>query len=183
MADVGPRRTEIQRERDLAIVSSMYLRGTTQQAITDRLNEDFYPEQPLTRQMITYDIRVLIKRWQKSAFRDIDQRKAEELAKIDNLEIEYWVAWERSQRDAETVTNDITEVDGKFISRESKKREGQTGDPRFLTGVQWCIQKRCDILGIDAPAKTDLTTNGKDFPSSVVNVYIPDNGRSSNGLN
>jgi hypothetical protein len=34
-----------------------------------------------------------------------------------------------------------------------QRQDGQIGDPRFLAGVQWCINKRCEILGLDAPAK------------------------------
>lgn len=27
------------------------------------------------------------------------------------------------------------------------------GDPRFLAGVQWCINRRCILLGLDTPSK------------------------------
>ena len=31
------------------------------------------------------------------------------------------------------------------------------GDPRFLAGVQWCIDKRCKIMGLDAPQLVEVT--------------------------
>jgi hypothetical protein len=34
------------------------------------------------------------------------------------------------------------------------------GDPRFLAGIQWCIEQRCKILGLLAAVKNELT--GKD---------------------
>ena len=72
----------------------------------------------------------------KSSVSDFNQRKAEELAKIDNVEREAWVAWTTS-----------------------KGNQTPAGDPRFLQNVQWCIQKRCKILGLDAAEKLMLTSS------------------------
>ena len=48
--------------------------------------------------------------------------------------------------------------------------EERTGDPRYLDGVMRCIERRCHLLGLDAPAKLDLGQGG-------IHVYLPDNGR------
>ena len=34
------------------------------------------------------------------------------------------------------------------------------GDPRYLTGVMTCINKRCQLLGLDAPKDDSLTLKG-----------------------
>lgn len=157
----APKRTTIQRERDLVTVAELYLKGCTQQYIAGVVSEE-YEDETLTRQQIGYDIKKLIKRWQKSQLVDIDQAKTSELAKINHLERTYWDAWERSCEDAETVTQKTKGVvqrrqddDGAFVSERpaeaTKTSKGQAGDPRFLTGVMTCIDRRCKILGIDAP--------------------------------
>jgi len=33
--------------------------------------------------------------------------------------------------------------------------KGQSGNPAFLRGIEWCINKRCDLLGLDAPKKLE----------------------------
>ncbi len=98
MADKpGPKREKIERERDLLDVAELYLKSWTQQAIADYISDTYYPDlDPLTQQQIGYDIKILIKRWQKSQILNIDQAQARELARIDKLEREYWTAWERS---------------------------------------------------------------------------------------
>ncbi len=91
-----------------------------------------------------------------------NEAKARELAKVDTLEVEYWDAWKRSQQNAEVETTKMQGSDPDKPGRlEKQKRvEGQVGDPRFLAGVQWCIQKRCEILGVDAPEKQEINQHG-----------------------
>jgi hypothetical protein len=101
---------------------------------------------------VSNDIKLLVKRWRESALVDVDNAKVEELARINRLELEYWEAWKRSQRDKEAELTE-TQVGDKSYTKAQERKEGQTGDPRFLAGVQWCIERRCKILGIDAPTK------------------------------
>ena len=37
------------------------------------------------------------------------------------------------------------------------RKEEQVGDARFLDGVMKCIQKRCEILGLNAPSRLAWT--------------------------
>ena len=161
----APKRTAFQVERDRRDVADLYLKGWTQARISEHLNDngderDYY----FTRSMVGYDLRALQKQWQKSALVDINKAKAQELAKVDRLEREYWDAWERSCQDAETTRQegsgkDITIGELPSIQKVVILRKGQAGDPRFLQGVQWCIERRCKILGIDAPERHDLRTD------------------------
>lgn len=96
--------------------------------------------------------------WASVSASKIDEAKARELAKIDNLEREYWDAWERSQNDAETV---IEEAFGVKKSKTQNKRVGQVGNPAFLRGVEWCIERRARLLGLDAPTKAEVDNSGK----------------------
>jgi hypothetical protein len=86
----------------------------------------------VSQQQISYDLKIVRQRWLESSIRDFNEAKAQELAKLDLVEARYWAAWERTQ-----------EI-----------------DPRFLQGVERCIAKRCEILGLNAPLKqawTDAT--------------------------
>ena len=153
----GHKRTTIQRERDLVTVAALYLKGYGQQYIADEVSKD-YDEFSLTRQQIGYDIKKLIERWRRSQLVDVDDAKTSELEKINHLERTYWDAWERSCEDAETkrLEGILTPgTDGGKTTKQVVTRKGQAGDPRFLTGVQWCIERRCKIIGIDAPLKQE----------------------------
>jgi predicted transcriptional regulator len=150
------KRHPTQVERDRREISRMYLSGITQAVIADRLGID--------QSTVSRDLKILQQEWQVARINDIDERKRQELAKIDNLELEYWDAWRRSQNDKETVIARVKAGEKETTER----REGQAGDPRFLDGVQWCINKRCELLGLNAPKGVDLTTNGKELSTQKV---------------
>ena len=166
---MAAKRTVFQRENDLRDIADWYLRGWTQQQIADTLNADPERDYILSRVSITNDLKEIKSRWLTSSLRDFDEARAQELAKIDRLEIEYLDAWQRSCADAETETKRQRQAgEGNEVKEMTKVVKGQAGDPRFLQGVQWCIERRCKILGIDAPSKTDLTSDGKAVTFNVV---------------
>jgi len=146
----GKRRSASQRAKDRRRTADLYLQGWLQTAIAEEIKT--------SQATVSRDLKALQKDWLKSALRDFDKAKSQELAKVDRLEREYWDAWQRSCEDAETLVKDGTPEKVEKLKRTSK---GQAGDPRFLQGVQWCIEKRCKILGIDAPVKTDVTSGGE----------------------
>lgn len=172
------KRTTNQAERDRREIARLYLQGMYQADIADKLG--------LSQPTVSRDIQVLIAEWKVERVYDINEAKARELAKVDNLELEYWEAWHRSQQNAEKEIKKQKAVPGKkskdgviapaIQGQEVQKiSEGQTGDPRFLSGIQWCIERRCLILGVDAPKKTELTgKDGKDLIKGYVQ-WTPDN--------
>lgn len=173
-------RSEAQQERDRREIARLYLQGMYQADIAERLG--------LSQPTVSRDIQVLVAEWKVERVYDINEAKARELAKVDNLELEYWEAWHRSQQNAEKevkkqraipARKGVKEKDDKspvILSQDIQKiSEGQTGDPRFLSGIQWCIERRCLILGVDAPKKTELTgKDGKDLIKGYVQ-WTPDN--------
>lgn len=149
MASTAPKRTKQEHARDLQFIQDLYMKGKTHWQITQALNAKFYPNNPLDRRMVSYDIQKLVEEWKKRSVSEISERKTIELEKIDNLEREYWDAWERSKDPAKTATQragDITQT-----VRDSD------GDPRFLQGVQWCIERRIKLFGLDEPSKAKVT--------------------------
>jgi len=150
MANRKRRRSTAEIARDRKRIAEMYLRG--------ELQADIGKEMDLAQSTISRDLVALHGQWRKSAAKDISEAKSRELAKVDNLELTYWDAWERSCEDAETVRQ---QGDAEGVDKITKTSKGQAGDPRFLTGVQWCIEKRCKILGIDAPIEQRHTGTGE----------------------
>ena len=117
--------------RDRLRISGLYLKGWLQVEIAEEVG--------LHQSTVSRDLKALQKQWQHSALVNVDEAKAKELARVDHLEREYWEAWERSVGEYRT-----------------KKTEDINGDPRYLSGVQWCINKRCELLGLDAPSKHEI---------------------------
>jgi len=163
MTQPGPKRSHFQRQRDRQSIADWYCQGLTQAAIADRINADTDCDYTLSQQTISNDIRAIQAVWLKSSLRDFDEMRAEQLGKVDRLEREYWRGWERSCEDAETVvkkqkgtlTKHQDEATGKFVAERPAEQQqtskGQAGDPRFLAGVERCIERRCKLLGLDAP--------------------------------
>ena len=146
MAKTGKRRSPSQIARDRRKMADLYLQGWLQCDIAERLG--------LSAPTVSNDLRSLQSEWRKSALVDFNKAKANELAKIDRLEREYWEAWQRSVQDAET-----TRQEGDPRSKPTKvvkTYKGQCGNPQFLAGVQWCIERRCKLLGIDAAQKESM---------------------------
>jgi hypothetical protein len=130
----------------------MYLRGMLQTEIAAELG--------LSQATISTDLKALQGEWLQSALLDFNEIKARELARIDKLEREYWTAWERSLEDAETVR----EESGFGGVKDVRITKGQSGNPTFLAGIQWCIEQRLKIFGIYEATKLRI----EDWRNEVV---------------
>jgi len=146
----GQRRDKAQIERDRREIARLYLRGEYQSEIAKRLD--------ISQPTVSNDLKVIQEQWKVDRVDDINERKNIELAKIDALEIEYWSAWTESQKNEETKK--AVKIGDKQVKQEMISK-GQSGNPAFLRGVEWCINKRCDLLGLDAPKKSELSVEGK----------------------
>jgi hypothetical protein len=154
------KRSKSQKIRDRRLIASLYLKGEYQSDIAAQVG--------ISQGQVSKELAILQAEWQTSALIDINEAKARELAKIDALELVYWQAWERSQLDAESeITkmqgappkpNETSPAPAKLETQ--KKREGQSGNPAFLSGIQWCINKRCEIIGVNAPVKSEVENKG-----------------------
>jgi hypothetical protein len=150
-------------------VSKRYLAGVYMADIAAELGVD--------TSTVSRDLAKLRAEWLKTSISNIDQKKADELARLDRLEMEYWDAWERSKQDAETTTLEkmgvMKDEAGMVLGtkvKQVKRIEGQTGNPAFLAGVLACIAKRCQILGLDEPRKMDITSAGKPLKGYTIDA-------------
>ena len=145
-------RSPDQIRKDRAEVARLYLEGWTQ--------ADIGAQRGLSRQQIGYDLEAVRQEWLQSSLVDFNAKKAEELARIDKLEREYWSAWEASKQERQTSTTEqTTGAEGERLKAAIRKTD-QTGDPRYLAGVERCIEQRCKLLGLNAPTETRLTGQG-----------------------
>lgn len=184
------RRNKWQREKDLMNLAERYLRGEYQADIAASMG--------VQQSTISKDLRELQRRWQAASVTAMDAMKAEQLAKIDELERTYWEAWARSKEDAEITvtktrglkikkTDTVPVTGGELLTATNHtevtgapfetmhRTEGQVGNPAFLAGVQWCINKRCELFGLDAPRKVEwrqeAAAKGLD-PSAIFNELV-----------
>lgn len=145
----GPKRTKIQREYDLKETASLYLQGQPQHYISDHLAKN--RPYKVSQQVISRDLKEIQKRWLKSSLVDFNEARAQSLAKIDHLEQTYWAQFFESK--GPTVKRKTAKrVDGRTTEATQEVSLG-TGNPQFLKGVEWCVDRRIKLLGLDAPTK------------------------------
>lgn len=152
-------RTEAEIEQDLALVAQLYVRGMSQRDIAELIEQQYSGEVSVTIANIRNDIITIRKEWVNSALIDFNERRAEELAHLDQLEAAYWKAWEDSCS-PKTITEHVEGLSqaisgGRAIDLENNSTkeiiEQRDGNPLYLQGIERCIEKRCKILGLFSP--------------------------------
>ena len=140
MGKQGRVRWRVQKQVEIAErrwrVSALYLSGRSQPEIGKLLGID-----PST---VASDVYALTQEWKAQSMQNMDEAKAQELGRVNRLEREYWDAYERSRQVKQRRVASRTEnPDGTQTATASRVEEERVeGDPRFLAGVQWCIDKR-----------------------------------------
>jgi hypothetical protein len=142
-----PKRTPAQRLHDLEIIAELTLQHVKQTVIAQQLN--------LSQQTISRDLQEVKRRWLQKATVSFDEHVAHEIAKLEILEREYWAGWKRSQQPRKLVTvREKTDA----TPGEKEAREGmRDGNPRFLEGVLFVMERKARLLGLDKPARINGT--------------------------
>ena len=158
---IKKKRSPRERESDLPLVARHYIRGVPLSKIGELVQQEHYPGfLPLTPEMVAADVKIIRQRWLESTLIDFNEVKAQELAHLEHLENAYWEAWEASVhvRTAEEETTADVEVvtrAGLVVPTHNTttiiKRDPGLGNPAYLQGIERCIQKRCQILGLFSP--------------------------------
>ena len=171
-----PKRSEIQRNRDLPIIANLYLQGHTQASIAAAITQG--KKYRLTVQTISKDIKHIEQLWLDRAVVDFNQAKANELAKLDQAEAELWQAWHRSKepkvikgKEGSTRQTGAADEGGKAPTLASGKTyerfEQRDPNPRYMDLILDIVDKRLRIIGAFAPeahviASVDLNQLDKD---------------------
>lgn len=161
-------RTKHQREADLDQINIWTLQGKTLRQCAAELAQ--IRDYEVSHVTIKHDLDTIATRWREGTNLDLDSHKAKELARIDLLEQTYWKAWEQSLEQAETTTTRQKDTpvtrkskDGQSVTVTNKqyeaslRKEERDGNPAYLVGVERCIKMRVDLLGLNAPTKSDTT--------------------------
>ena len=148
---------QIRAERRL-IVSERYLKGELQSQIADSIG--------VSRSVVGKDLAAIRKKWQEQSIRNMDEVMTKELERIDLIERAAWDGWLRSVNDKRSLTTRIVtkyEEDGTESLNPpietTTKVEPQSGDHSFLSTAHKCVEQRRKMLGIDAPVKSEVTSN------------------------
>lgn len=157
-------RTKTERKYDMERTAQLMLQGMSSKEISKILSE----ENPYTvsPHQIAYDRKQIEQEWRKSTLIDFNEVRNKELSRIDTLEAEYWRAWYKSweeitQKHQEAKKTD-TESTGKSRGGQETEQSQKTiiserlGDVKYLNGVQWCIEQRIRIFGLNAPEKHEI---------------------------
>ena len=131
----------------------LYLEGWNQTQIADELGRH--------QSTISRDLKVIQEEWAEAAILDLNEIKQRELTKLDQLEREYLDAWRRSK---EPIRKTTIKGRGKGEAPDTMERttttEYQVGDARYLDGALKCVERRCRLLGIDAPTDMKIGVSG-----------------------
>lgn len=146
----------MERERDLARVADLYVRGWSQPAIAAEVG--------VTRRQIRYDLDAIQRMWRQSAVFDFNTALAQELAKINALEAESWAAWDRSKSVREITTTRSRRAEFEVLAARAgmprgrmpvqstneanQRREQRDPNSAYLDTIRWCIEIRVKLLGL-----------------------------------
>lgn len=169
MAKDKVHRTPGELQQHLNIIAGLYLRGYSIRQIVDAVNEQ--SKRKTSIRTVHNDIKLLLAEYKEQRIDELADAQRVELAKINEVEKTAWNAWERSKQRE-------TQTDKSVVGENSRTESGTTkeetpGDSRFLQIIMNCIDKRCKILGLDAP----LTIQGTGTDGAITIVRLPDNGR------
>jgi hypothetical protein len=177
----GPKRTPEQRERDLAILSELYLKGIPEFDMAEIISGQY--EFSLSTRTIRNDKAELRKRWIESQIINFDEAKARELELIDKAIAACWVGWENSLRD-EGYTSEETYEGDKLAGGEStepirltsyKKIERQAlrdGNIVWIEEIRKLSDQRAKILGLYEAEKFQIDWRDRLIQSGMDKVAI-----------
>ena len=169
-------RTKLQIADDRRQMAHYYFDEHMRQVdIAVRLNERPDVDYKLSQTMVSYDLRVVQQEWLRQRTENNASNKAEELQKIAYLESEYYAAWIRSRSKRQRQREEKSSAKGtKARSKMTITSDEPVGDPRFLTGVQCCIDLRCKILGLFNPTNSVQTDANWEFTLPPIRVVLGD---------
>jgi len=158
------------------LIVSLYLQGHTQAQVAELAREQTGGHN-FTRHTVAKYVNEAIDEWKEHKSQLVDNHKAIELAKINALETTYWDAWRRSCEIVKNTSKTKKKGDegGRMAVAQVKEDHKQgAGDPQYLRGIQWCVEMRCKILGIEVPqvAVQVNNTNNNSTSTTVIRRVV-----------
>jgi len=140
--------TSIQREdvmRRREKVMALHVKGFTAMQIAAKLGLEY--------QTVRTDVNTIERGWRASPFAVAQYNTwlTRQLAKLDELERNAWIAWERSREPLEETSTELAEGSSRSDKGKQKvrvTRRESAGDPRFLATINSVIKQRSALLGL-----------------------------------
>jgi hypothetical protein len=180
-------RTAEQIKEDRVLIAEQYVKGRTQHEIARWLCEK-YPF-PLSRSLVAREIGIIQEEWHRRSTEAISRIKARQLSAIGQVERTAWERFEASCKAAERRLQEkqsaksAPDKEGKTEALGEKQvarvtQENRDGDPRWLELVLKCVERRCKILGIDAPQTLDIDAEVNHNTVTPAPAEVIDGGRA-----
>lgn len=142
-----------------AKIFRLYTRGMSCRAVAEELAREYSKGgqvEPRHYSTISRYIREIHDNYRLIALQDAAIHIASQLAKLDLMEKELWLAWDRSTGElVETTTGRRQTSSNSFDSAVVKKKQRE-GNPKIMALIQGCWDRRSKLTGI---------MNEKDFNS------------------
>jgi len=157
------------KEARLEVVGQLYKRGYSYAEIARETTSRLNPERPYSKQTIFLDCQLLLKQWKEERVQNVDDAIQKELAIIDDIIKQLWIAWDKSVLDQELRSSkkkgEISKGDSAKITtkeiEEAVKSEINYGDVRYISEIRANLIERRKLLGLYSPEKKELTgSNG-----------------------
>ena len=105
---------------------------------------------------ISRDKAEIIKFWLQQQTQYLDIYKVQELNRIEHREKEAWQEWHKSKLERKKITETRVDKDdkGKVVKKQIVT-ETMCGDPRYLDVIAKCGKDRRELLGLDAPIRSE----------------------------
>jgi len=140
-------------------IEHLYVRGYSMRAIGAHLDLD--------AKMICAAVARIREQWQREMLSDFDAAIAEQLRKLDEVEMACWREFEESRQETE-VEKESEHTVGDYHSasgaagqetqrRGRRQRRSKAANVRFLEVIERCIEQRCKIMGLYAPKEIAVT--------------------------
>lgn len=135
-------------------VASMRCRGMSLQQIRESLAAEGIK---IDLAQISRDMKTNVEEWKREREASTDEWIARELSRLDVIEEQAWAEWERSKLNAESTKHESGSGPMGPVDKTVESSDGQCGDPRYLSIIQDCIEKRAKLLGLYKAEKHDLS--------------------------
>ena len=175
-------------EARLPIVAELYKHGYSYREIREevmaRLGLSSYSSRTISK-----DIKRLLAEWREQRLTDTDELMQKELAVIDDIIKEAWIAWNKSKTDKTQRSAKQKGVPGEegsgtdVITMQMEQATKELicyGDPRYLDVIDKQAKERRKLLGLYAPEKKDIQ-GGMSFASFLIESGMLDEAEQADG--
>jgi DNA-binding transcriptional ArsR family regulator len=137
-------RSKAQKIKDGETIADLYLKGNSIRKIAEIMG--------LSKSIVSSDLTKLYDKWKERTMRDIGEIKGRELAKLEKIETELWVLFEKSKDDS---VRTMTKVSGSKSTGKSPSAERietvqkNIGDAKILDSISKVVEQKCRLLGLE----------------------------------